>query len=48
MSLGNNIKHARKAAGLTQEDIAKEIRPRVAFFIKQKAGQRKIPCPVVF
>lgn len=25
MSLGNNIKHARKAAGLTQEDIAKEI-----------------------
>ena len=24
MSLGNNIKHARKAAGLTQEDIAKE------------------------
>lgn len=25
MSLGNNIKYARKAAGLTQEDIAKEI-----------------------
>ena len=25
MSLGNNIKHARKAAGLTQEDIPKEI-----------------------
>ena len=25
MSLGNNIKYARKAAGLTQEDIAREI-----------------------
>ena len=25
MSLGNNIKHARKAAGLTQEDIANVI-----------------------
>lgn len=25
MSLGNNIKYARKAAGLTQEDIAKKI-----------------------
>ena len=24
MALGNNIKHARKATGLTQEDIAKE------------------------
>ena len=21
------------------------VRPRAAFFIKQKAGQRKIPCP---
>ncbi len=38
----------KRASGSIPYFLWLSVRPRAAFFIKQKTGQRKIPCPIVF